>query len=505
MSNQVKFNTVLPNNTIERVMNFTAVSQVYLDKSNVFGPLEHQFDANDIEFSFNTVTPGALGTVYIPPSIKLIKCLWLRIRTTYPVNRKWGVLECIERIEWRLPGSPRQIIEGYNLLFHFLRWAKDTMKWKAFRDAIGRKFYPDNQVSEAPTGLDYWFNRSTDGGFEYFMPIPLPNLCLDPQQELGMFPNHLLSQPLEITVTWKSVNQGGFTPTAASVVCQYRDLADMTEYKNVVYNYPCVLHYDTFIDAVSSPQNINRFPDVPNDMSQGALNILATTTTPWKYQYRLNGLKNGEVTEIAFRIGQGSLGGSNNHANVMHDGVFVMRYQLEYAGRILYDSYSGSAGQAQMLALSKHPSTLIDFHSNLWNLTGTSTRSNLGAGLPYDAPVHSMTSTFYYTIPIATRLDEIRGADYGLGADFRDSDLLLSVWLCGMPADVEAARFGYAGGTDPVVDREPSPVNAVGMGSILYPMEGTCWAPVNYVPRLFVQVSCNAIIQFDGRNGQIIQ
>lgn len=448
MSAQVRFNTVLPNNTIERAMDFTAVSQVYKDKTNIQGSLEHVFRSNDVYMSFPSVRLGDTTTIYIPPTYKLLGNVVLKIQMGDVINRDFAILPLIDEIHIKFAGSVRIIHKGYNLLYAPLEQIRDKdQRFKFFQTMGVRGMYLHNHMYTR--SIDYTPGKHKHN---YYVVVPMPQMSLNADLPVAPLPNHLTSSPIELTVVWaKTPTSLGHSPDTATVVdnplaagvhFQYLDLADMSEYKNVVYNYPCQIRTDNYYTTHQ-----------PTSVDDTSLD------------FRLSGMKNGEVTQIKFRITPKSWYDDSWDA---FKGKRLKRYTLTYGGQTIYDSWENGGSSIQEISVDPSITDL--------SLPRMMDMSYVGPTQTYVYRGYADTlegNFVWYTIPICINLDNVRRQDYGLGADFRDSDLVLTVW-----------PYMQQGAIPTVETRD-----TIATGELV---------------RAYVQISTSALIQCDGRSANII-
>lgn len=80
MATRSKFDTVLPNNTIQQGLNYTPLSSVYANNLNTMGQAENVMCANDVELSLNCWNPGSTASISIPASYKLLGNMYLKLQ-----------------------------------------------------------------------------------------------------------------------------------------------------------------------------------------------------------------------------------------------------------------------------------------------------------------------------------------------------------------------------------------------------------------------------------------
>ena len=257
MASEGKLKTVLVNNTIKPILNFTARSNVYQETNNQLGPLEDVQFANDTEISFNTCAWGSTGVAKISNNYEFIKNLWLRVELSVDSTEK--IKEVVNRVRgkssllgWalidtlyiRIPGMPQLVYDGRLLPYRFFEDCETMEKRRELADLVG---YCDT-------------NHNKDKRY-LFVPIPLPGTDIKGSNvgQSKPFPTHLLNSALEIAIKWARkvdvVEEGSsWNIQHASLVFQYLTLGTPAQLKKALYRYQYLQNYD-YEYTVSGLQN----------------------------------------------------------------------------------------------------------------------------------------------------------------------------------------------------------------------------------------------------------
>lgn len=257
MAAEGKLKTVLVNNTIKPILNFTARSNIYQETNNQLGPLEDVQFANDTEISFNTCAWGSTGVAKISNNYEFIKNLWLRVElgvesdpniseTKNRVRGKTSLLgwALIDTLYIRIPGMPQLVYDGRLLPYRFFEDCETMEKRRELADLAG---YTDPIHNKNKRYL--------------YVPIPLPGTDIKGSNvgQSKPFPTHLLNSALEIAIKWArkvDVVEKGFSWNIqhASLVFQYLTLGTPAQLKKALYRYQYLQSYD-YEYTVSGQQN----------------------------------------------------------------------------------------------------------------------------------------------------------------------------------------------------------------------------------------------------------
>jgi len=257
MASEGKLKTVLVNNTIKPILNYTARSNVYQETNNQLGPLEDVQFANDTEISFNICAWGSTGVAKISNNYEFIKNLWLRVELSVDgtekigkvVNRVrgktsllgWGL---IDTLYIRIPGMPQLVYDGRLLPYRFFEDCESMEKRRELVNLVG--------YCEA--------NHNKDKRY-LFVPIPLPGTDIKGSNvgQSKPFPTHLLNSALEIAIKWARKvdvvdDNARWDIRHASLVFQYLTLGTPAQLKKALYRYQYLQNYD-YEYTVSGLQN----------------------------------------------------------------------------------------------------------------------------------------------------------------------------------------------------------------------------------------------------------
>lgn len=257
MASEGKLKTVLVNNTIKPILNFTARSNVYQETNNQLGPLEDVQFANDTEISFNTCAWGSTGVAKISNNYEFIKNLWLRVELSVDgtekinevVNRVRGKTSLlgwalIDTLYIRIPGMPQLVYDGRLLPYRFFEDCETMEKRRELANLVG--------YCEASHNKDKRY---------LFVPIPLPGTDVKGSNvgQSKPFPTHLLNSALEIAIKWARKvdvvdDNASWDIRHASLVFQYLTLGTPAQLKKALYRYQYLQNYD-YEYTVSGQQN----------------------------------------------------------------------------------------------------------------------------------------------------------------------------------------------------------------------------------------------------------
>lgn len=257
MASEGKLKTVLVNNTIKPILNYTARSNVYQETNNQLGPLEDVQFANDTEISFNTCAWGSTGVAKISNNYEFIKNLWLRVELatdgTDKINEvpnrvrgKTSLLgwALIDTLYIRIPGMPQLVYDGRLLPYRFFEDCETMEKRRELVNLVG--------YCEA--------NHNKDKRY-LFVPIPLPGTDIKGSNvgQSKPFPTHLLNSALEIAIKWARKvdvveDTAKWDIRHASLVFQYLTLGTPAQLKKALYRYQYLQNYD-YEYTVSGQQN----------------------------------------------------------------------------------------------------------------------------------------------------------------------------------------------------------------------------------------------------------
>ena len=448
MSAQAKFDTVLPNNTIQLGLDYTGVSTNYNDKTNSVGQAENAMDYVDIEMSFNAYSESTIATLNIPPSISLLGNTWVVLKTRTPINNTghFAAYNIIDSYTYRVPGCDQIVRQGYNLVNSLLDQCTSPERRTELCRLGGSPAYHSESYREGAEA-----NNINDGLYEYLILLDLPWNRVEPNTTTFPYPGHMTNAPLELNLKLTEYSKY-FGPNAVSYLgIRFigRKLYPETQYKRTTYRY-----------------QFKGYTDYMHVIPQGA------------NQIRLTGLKAGEITQFRFRWGcmPNTKYSTDYHYNI-HQGFKQKNIWLEYAGNVIWKAPGGmqAAFDTNYNKISNRfdPPLRLGFvphaGSDGTNLTGLGVNNSIyntdvmvnvllpnanvisvaraPVGNPAARPViladsvHAPeagqsqdvelfpdrnASWYWYTIPIAEALDKWIGQNgYALGADFKDADVTL--------------------------------------------------------------------------------
>lgn len=257
MASEGKLKTVLVNNTIKPILNYTARSNVYQETNNQLGPLEDVQFANDTEISFNTCAWGSTGVAKISNNYEFIKNLWLRVELSVDgtdkinevINRVRGKTSLlgwalIDTLYIRIPGMPQLVYDGRLLPYRFFEDCETMEKRRELADLVG---YCEPSHNKDKRYL--------------FVPIPLPGTDIKGSNvgQSKPFPTHLLNSAIEIAIKWARKvdvveDTASWDIRHASLVFQYLTLGTPAQLKKALYRYQYLQNYD-YEYTVSGLQN----------------------------------------------------------------------------------------------------------------------------------------------------------------------------------------------------------------------------------------------------------
>lgn len=416
MAAETKLHTVLPNNTIKGAFPFTPVSQVYVERTNAFGPLENHTIANDVSLTLNTFAWGATANVMIPPTYKLLNGIWLKIdyksswsATTANDSHKlilnnyltseWVGYSLIEQISYRIPGCERMIFSGSNLPYIHLDQVKEQTKRDRILELAGN--YKDIMEGPAESKVTVAVNSVNETTGSLYVLLPLPNCSWDsaaPDAPKPL-PLHLLGESIELLIKFnskeaakaaygtysssKATTGALFEIQNAQVNFVYSHLGAPAEYKQVVYKYPFVAHYDSEYPCPVRVSNSSR----------------SVTTV-------LTGMRAGETLSLTLRVA--------DSAKDKYQGIQLKNLRLQFAGYNIWLS-EGDIQEVYECYMNKLESKVNV--NMLWDQKLTVETS---------AP-NAEAKWYTYHIPISSILAHIKGQhDYALGADFNNAEMRIT-------------------------------------------------------------------------------
>lgn len=254
MSAEGKLKTVLVNNTIKPIMNFTSRSTVFQETNTQKGPLEDVQFANDVRISFNTTQFGSMGVAKISNNYEFIKNLWVEIQVqpTSSINTllwqpssSFLAYSLMDEIRITIPGSPFFSYDPRLLPYDYLEQCETMEKRKLFSRLCGEK--------HKAVGFDY--KNKKMGSLVVYAPIPLPGTDLYGKgwDQSKPFPIYLLNSPLEVNIKWKTRSDIQRTHdssafdcdiTSASLIFNYKVLGTVAQLKKSLYRYQFLMPYN---------------------------------------------------------------------------------------------------------------------------------------------------------------------------------------------------------------------------------------------------------------------
>lgn len=264
MSAEGKLKTVLVNNSIKLIENFTSRSHIYQENDNQGGPLEDVQFANDTEISFNTYAPGTTGVAKITNQYEFIRDLFIKLTIilgtdTSHLESQSNVhgISLIEEIRIKIPGMPHLQYDSRMLLYKYLDQCETMEKRNEFMSLVGGS---DRNVNS--TVADTKLIVPREKSITIYVPVPLPgtNLRSNVNEKSKPFPTHLLNSPLEIDVKWRAKNDFDTTNneiviSSASLIFKYQVLGTAAQLKKSLYRYQYVQPYDYEIDIAYGDKN----------------------------------------------------------------------------------------------------------------------------------------------------------------------------------------------------------------------------------------------------------
>lgn len=429
MASEAKFRTVLPNNTISAAVDYTGESTIYQSKLNTMGQAEMVFDSNDIEFSLTPAQFGTRSTVYLPPSYKLIKNVFIEVELNGRVDVNAAGLQLIQEWGYRVPGCERMFFPGEAMLFDPLLQCENTDKRVKYLELTGLANYTKMTGTTPADGVAVdSTNATAETGGIYTLPVKrkvyalfnMPWCSLDGNKQPKPYPLHLTTQPLEIDVLFRdraSVSSDtSLTIVGARIIFTYETLANMNLYKNTVYKY-----------NFSAPYHI----------AYGAKKV---DTSDSKVHLDLSGIRNGEITELRLLVRK--VGTYAEERRNRYKGVKLSEVELTYAGQRIWKAV-GDSSQLYDLTYNRLPYEVpwgyrrkskvlkraLSASTTSWSnvLEPNMTYSYESTSGSIDSFIDTYEDLIYlYVIPVANVLENMKNpGDYNLGADFKDSDLKL--------------------------------------------------------------------------------
>lgn len=358
MSNDTKLRSVFPNNNL-KVIAGALESRVYDMPTDTRGPLEDIFYSSDVKIGLPTTNNQSL--IQFPNTYKLIQHAWIRgkIKTPAPVGGSAGSedprINTYHQDYWFTQQVQRMRIKipGVEMLDHTAESLIQMIKEGDAGDMRRRQAYLKLN------GKSYTYLRQGD---EVFMLIPLPTEDLRSGSDRKKpFPNHMLSEPVQITVDWVDVSLF----SSLDFHFTYGDLATPTQYKQGTHEVPFKQLYP-YSYAVENPSFTFDWKGGVNFRGwskESISNDLRTIT--------LTGLKPGETQELYIKVVQTGLAPSNlmidqtgvpisafqrdqnyintNSSTGMKFGKRLRDISLRYAGQLIWQSEEGNNKMIQLL------------------------------------------------------------------------------------------------------------------------------------------------------------
>lgn len=384
MATEAKFSTVLPNNTLKGAVNVTPVSYVYQERTNTVGPMENEFDANDVVLSFNTFSHGSTATVMIPPSYKLLKDVYVIFKIDYASNASptdhpedLVAYKIIENFMYRVPGCERMIFDGGMIPFFWMDATENISKRVRLVEISGKKTLKPS----ANTAASYYLCAK--------LPLPCCSGYGAPKKPKPM-PLHLQGEPLELLIKIRAKAEclsSLASISEASIYFNYSHLGAFAEYKNTTYKYMFDATYD--YEYVS-----------PNAVALNGEQSNATGTA--RRQVVMTGIRSGETPQLKIKIYEKDSGNTK-----LYKGLKIRNIQVYYAGQRIW------AAENEMQEFYE-----LDYNHDInffaSSFAGIDTESN---------------RSYWYHIPIGNILNHEKDYGYVLGADFNNSELKISYTL----------------------------------------------------------------------------
>ena len=298
MASEAKFKTVLPDNSINAIVDYTGESDVYQSKTNYSGPAEFVHYAKDIEFGLPSKDFGQRTTIHIPPSYRLIKNIVLEVRLTGIWNSADMVaLHLIKEFGYRVPGCERMIMRGDCLLFKPMLEAKTIERRKLVCGVLGNRA-----------------GGTEDTVLDVYCLLPMPWNNMDPSKTTFPYPAHLTTSSLELDFLFRNktevTSNASLTINSATLRFEYGTLSNEQLYKSSVYKYNFDARYHDVYTTVGGEH---------------------TTSV------RLTGIRNGEMNQLNFFIREVAADSENGIINRYH-GLDIRNLKLTYAGQTIWNS-----------------------------------------------------------------------------------------------------------------------------------------------------------------------
>lgn len=364
MATDAKFRTVLPNNSIKELMDFTPVGTVYSETSNTVGQRENFMWANDIELSLNGMASDRefTTTVHIPPSYQLQGPAFLELvyemtpdanpvpgdnvvsQTTYLRPKvDFAANHAVKEFAYRIPGCDRIFVKSENTAIRQIEQCDSAEKEQMLLSLSGRCGSSDN--GHMGRGRHYsgnvWEERPRDNAANapnpkrsnsvvlyYMLPTPWSTpAAIGSAHQAHPYPAHLTTSPLEYYFNIRAprevvekaefysgrgipydVNQG-IVLHKATLRFMYGAMAAPQEYRAVISKYPTTFTYDYHYSATSDDN---------------------------KLSFAFRGLRNGEIREMTLRVAPEIFTNYTGEVSNPYMAVKLKNLELTYAGQVIW-------------------------------------------------------------------------------------------------------------------------------------------------------------------------
>ena len=364
MATDAKFRTVLPNNSIKELMDFTPVGTVYSETSNTVGQRENFMWANDIELSLNGMASDRefTTTVHIPPSYQLqgpafLELVYEMTPDNNPVNPNNEITQttylrpkvdfaanhAVKEFAYRIPGCDRIFVKSENTAIRQIEQCDSAEKEQMLLSLSGRcessdighmgrgRHYSGNAWEERPRDNAANAprpNRSNSLVLYYMLPTPWSTpAAIGSAHQAHPYPAHLTTSPLEYYFNIRApqevvekaefysrrgiayhANQG-IHLSKATLRFMYGAMAAPQEYRAVISKYPTTFTYDYNYSAISDDS---------------------------KLSFAFRGLRNGEIREMTLRVAPDVF---THYAGALSNPYMALKLknlELTYAGQVIW-------------------------------------------------------------------------------------------------------------------------------------------------------------------------
>lgn len=294
MSAETKIGTVV-NNNLWKYIDGGGVSNVYNNTVNTKKPTEFYQKGSDLYLSSQT-SLGSRLTVIIPSSLKFIQdiCLYFELKCSVEdvYLNEWSGFQCIRSIEYRVPNTNMQFIDGVQNLYNCLELCANEQKREELRKVSSCTYI------------------KKDGVVSFLVPLSIFGPSFSPKKEYKPFPNYWCgggSGGLEININFENAdvlvkkrlttiraNTGTISMSGVRLQFEYGKLMSASEYIGGTLKYPLLTFYNFAPNVSGSNMTQGSFVVTASSLKQGetrSIRIAFVTYTDFILGRKWNGRK----------------------------------------------------------------------------------------------------------------------------------------------------------------------------------------------------------------------